>query len=171
MSWYTLQTSPNYENKVIQEIEKRMKEKNLPIHEIFSPEKTIIDYKNGKKIEKKKKLYSNYIFLNLDYSEAIWHAFKGIKGFTGFVGNKSQPMVVPDKDIEIMKNQISDETPKHKVEFPADCKVRITKGSFAEFYGTVKSVDYEKNKAKVLLVVFNRETEVDLEIDSLEISK
>ena len=51
MSWYTLQTSPNYENKVIQEIEKRMKEKNLPIHEIFSPEKTIIDYKNGKKIE------------------------------------------------------------------------------------------------------------------------
>ena len=31
--------------------------------------------------------------------------------------------------------------------------------------------DYEKNKAKVLLVVFNRETEVDLEIDSLEISK
>jgi transcription antitermination factor NusG len=68
-----------------------------------------------------------------------------------------------------MKNQISDESPKHKVEFPADCKVRITKGSFAEFYGTVKSVDYEKNKAKVLLVVFNRETEVDLEIDSLEI--
>lgn len=53
--------------------------------------------------------------MNLDYSEAIWHAFKGISGFTGFVGNKAQPMVVPDKDIEIMKNQISDETQNIKV--------------------------------------------------------
>lgn len=172
MTWYTIQTTPNYENKVVEEIEKRKKTLSLEeIREFFCPEETIVAYRNGQKKERKKKLYSNYIFIEMDYSEKIWHAFKGIKGFVGFVGTKQQPTVVPEREITIIRDKISKSDVKHKVDFPIDSRVRITSGSFAEFYGIVKSVEYEKNKAKVAVNIFNRETLVDLELDILVLEK
>lgn len=171
MSWYTLQTSPNYEAKVMSEIEKRQRDKGLQIREIFSPEELVVEFKDGKKKERKKRLYTNYIFLEMDYSDEIWHALKGIRGVVGFVGNRAHPMVVPEKDILDMKAQVSGEAPKPKVIYDPGSRVRITSGSFADFYGIVNSVDYDKNKAKVAINIFNRETEVDIELGSIELAK
>lgn len=172
MTWYTIQTTPNYENKVMEEIEKRKTSRSLEqIRELFSPEETILSYRNGQKKERKKKLYSNYIFIEMDYSEDVWHAFKGIKGFVGFVGTKQQPTIVPDREIQIIRDKINNNDVKHKVDFPLESKVRITGGSFAEFYGIIKGVDYEKNKAKVAVNIFNRETIVDIELNILVLEK
>ena len=172
MPWYTLQTNPNYEAKVIEQIEIRKKEKNIDaIREIFSPVELIVDYKDGKKRERKKRLYSNYLFIEMDYSDTVWHSLKGIKGVVGFVGNRTNPIATPEKEIEIMKARISGEAPKPKVIFELESKVRITSGSFVDFYGVVKSVDYEKNKVKVAINIFNRETLMDLDLSVLEHSK
>ena len=49
-AWYTLQTQPNYESKVIEQIETRIKNQGLTeIGEIFAPEKLIVDFVNGVK--------------------------------------------------------------------------------------------------------------------------
>lgn len=167
MSWYTLQTTPNYEAKVTTALEDLIS-KGHPIREIFAPIETIFELKNGVKKEKKKRVYTNYIFVDLDYSDNIWHALKGIRGVVGFIGNKGKPTVVSEKEIVQMKSSISDEAPKPKIIFDVDTKVRIKEGSFADFFGTVKNVDYSKNKAKVSINIFNRETEVDLELNVLE---
>ncbi len=167
MSWYTLQTSPNYEAKVTAAIEKKMLE-GIAIREIFAPIETIFELKNGKKVEKKKRLYTNYIFVEMDYTDSTWHALKGIRGVVGFIGPKGKPAIVPDKKIEEMKAQISSEAPKPKVMFEDGSKVRITSGSFNDFYGVIKSVDYSKNKAKVGINIFNRETEVEIELPAIE---
>ena len=173
MSWYTLQTNPNYEAKVIEGIEARKAEKNLEqIREIFAPEELLVEYKDGKKKERKKRLYTNYIFIEMDYSDEVWHALKGIRGVVGFVGlgNRSHPTVLPDREIATMKAQVGGDTPKPKVMFAPESKVRINSGSFADFFGVVQSVDYEKNKAKVMINIFNRETMVDLELNSLQLA-
>ena len=172
MTWYTLQTNPNYENKVIEQIDAKKKELNLSqIREIFSPEEVVVDYKNGKKIEKKKKLYSNYLFIEMDYSDNLLYILKKIKGVVGFVGNRNSPVEVSEKEIDIMKNRISSNVPKLKISFDIGTNVRIISGSFADFQGIVHSVDYEKQKAKVTVTIFNRETVVDLEINTLELVK
>jgi len=172
MPWYTLRTNTNYENKVIEQIELRKKENKIDeIREIFSPEETIVEYKDNKKKERKKKLYANYLFLEMDYTNNAWHTLKSIKGVEGFVGNRSNPSEVPLSEIETMKNRISAEAPRPKVVYALESKVRITSGHFAEFHGVIKAVDYEKNKAKVAVNIFNRETEVELELNALEISK
>lgn len=171
MPWYTLQTKPLYEAKVIEGIEKRRVEKNLTqIREVFAPEELLVEYKDGKKKERKKRLYTNYIFIEMDYSDEVWHALKGINGVVGFVGNKSHPAVLPQKDVDVMKAQISGDIPKPKIVFELETEVRITAGSFADFIGVIKSVDYEKNKAKVAINIFSRETEVDLSLSDLEIA-
>lgn len=169
MAWYTLQTTPNYEAKVIEGIETRQKEGKLKqIREIFAPEELIVEYKDGKKKERKKRLYTNYIFLEMDYSDDVWYSLKGIRGVVCFVGNKTNPTKLPEREVEKMKAQISGEAAKPKVMFEPNTNVRITSGSFADFFGVVNSVDYEKNKAKVMINIFNRETEVELELSSIE---
>lgn len=173
LMWYTLQTRPNYEAKVTEEINKKIKENGavLPIREIFSPEELIVEFKDGKKKERKKRLYTNYLFLEMDYSDAVWHSLKGIRGVVGFVGNRTNPVVLPEEEVATMKAQVNGEVPKPRVMFAENSRVRITSGSFADFYGVLKSVDYEKNKAKVLVSIFNRETEVDLELNLIEQAK
>lgn len=172
MPWYTLQTNPNYESKVIEKIGIVKNEMNLDqIREIFSPEETIVEYKDGKKKERKKKLYSNYLFIEMDYSDKVWHSLKKIKGVVGFVGNRTNPVEVPLREIKTMKDRISVDSPKPKIIYEVESKVRIKDGSFADFQGIVRSVDYEKNKAKVAVNIFNRETIVDLDLNMIEIAK
>lgn len=168
MAWYTLQTNPNYEAKVIAKIEEKKISEGLAVREIFCPEETIIEYKDGKSKERKRRLYTNYIFLELDYDDSIWHSLRGIRGVVGFLGSRV-PLVLKESEIEVMKKKISGNEPKYKVEFELGSNVRITQGSFASFIGVLQSVEYEKNRAKVLLNIFNRETEV--EIDLLELEK
>lgn len=171
MAWYTIQTKPNFEAKAIEGIEKRIKEQDLvQVREIFAPVENVVEYKDGKKIEKKKRLYTNYIFIEMDYSEQLWHALKGVNGVVGFVGDRNKPIPVPMKDIESMKKQANSEAPKHKVEFQVDASIRIKSGTFADFFGTIKSVDYERNKAKVLINIFGRETVLDLELSDVELA-
>ena len=47
--------------------------------------------------------------------------------------------------------------------------VRVTDGPFAEFIGTVDEVNPERNKLKVLVSIFGRETPVEL--DFLQVEK
>lgn len=172
MPWYTLQTNPNYEAKVIEKIGLVKSEMNLEqIREIFSPEDLIVEYKDGKKKERKKRRYSNYLFIEMDYSDKVWHYLKKIKGVVGFVGNRTNPVEVPLKEIEAMKDSVSTDAPKPKIVYALECKVRIKDGSFADFEGVIKFVDYEKNKAKVAVNIFNRETIVDLDLNTIEITK
>lgn len=173
-AWYTLQTQPNYESKVIEQIETRIKNEGLTeIGEIFAPEKLIVDFVNGIRKERKKRLYSNYIFLNMDYNEDVHHKLKGLRGVVGFVGNRAKPTRVPDSDINKMKAQISDDKPKYKVEFDLESTVKIESSGtgFDGFEGIVKHVDYEKGKAKIELHIFGRATLMDMPLSSLKSTK
>jgi transcription termination/antitermination protein NusG len=171
MAWYTLQTNPNYEAKVIEGLNQRIEEKGLTaITEIFSPEESITEIKDGKKKERMRRLYTNYIFINMEYSDEIWHHLKGIRGVVGFVGatNRSHPSRVPDSQIAEMKARVSGSAPKPKVIFAQNDNVRIKTGAFADFNAIVKTVDYDKNKASLEVTVFGRPTPVEIALDSIE---
>lgn len=169
-AWYTLQTQPNRESKVIEQIETRIKNQGLTeIGEIFAPEKLITDVVNGVKKERKKRLYSNYIFINMNYNEDIHHKLKGLRGVVGFVGNRAKPTRVPDAEINKMKEQVSDDSPKYKVEFDLESIVKIENSGtgFDGFEAVIKHVDYEKGKAKIEVHIFGRATPMDMPLNAL----
>jgi len=58
---------------------------------------------------------------------------------------------------------------KFRVAFTKGQSVRVTDGPFAEFIGTVDEVNPERNKVKVLVSIFGRETPVEL--DFLQVEK
>lgn len=177
MAWYILQTNTNYEAKVIEGINKLKSENNLTkvreefaskVREIFAPEELIVEYKDGKKKEKMKKLYTNYIYIEMDYEPEFSHIFKGIRGVVGLLGDKNRPSVIPDAEVAKLKAQLSGDTPKPKVVFELEENVRIKSGAFADFNAVVKGVDYEKNKIKVELKVFGRETITEMSMSEVE---
>lgn len=47
--------------------------------------------------------------------------------------------------------------------------VRINDGPLTSFIGTVDQIDIEKNKVRVIVSMFGRETPVELELDQVEL--
>ena len=47
--------------------------------------------------------------------------------------------------------------------------VRITDGPLSSFTGTVEEIEPEKNRVRVVVSMFSRETTVDLELDQVEV--
>ena len=60
------------------------------------------------------------------------------------------------------------EAPNPEIIFERGEKVRVIDGPFADFHGAVEEVNYEKNRLKVTLQIFNRTTLVELEFNQVE---
>lgn len=170
MPWYTIQTRSAFENKVMNEIPQKLEAAGLSgdLMEVFAPEEPVVTYKDGVRKETKKKKYPNYIFVNINYSENLWYALKGINGFSGFLGNKNRPEEISAKEIEKMKQEVQTAVPRPKVEFAIDSKVLIKEGPFKDFNATVAYVDYETGKIKVNVTIFGRETLVEMSVPDVE---
>ena len=61
------------------------------------------------------------------------------------------------------------EQPKVKASFRRGQSVRVMDGPFTDFVGLVDEINEEKGKIKVLLSLFGRETQV--EVDYLQVEK
>ena len=61
------------------------------------------------------------------------------------------------------------ELPNVNVDFSEGDSVSITGGSFDGFIGTVQEINKDKNKVKVLVSMFGRETPI--EVDFAQVSK
>jgi transcription termination/antitermination protein NusG len=58
-------------------------------------------------------------------------------------------------------------TPKPQVTFKEGDVVRVAAGPFADFTGVVGEVNLERQKVKVLVSIFGRETPVELEFSQV----
>ena len=55
------------------------------------------------------------------------------------------------------------------VQYHVGDTVRITDGPLSSFTGTVEEIEPEKNRVRVVVSMFSRETTVDLELDQVEV--
>ena len=78
------------------------------------------------------------------------------------------PVPLEDHEVKQILRQMGVETPRYRVAFTKGQSVRVTDGPFAEFIGTVDEVNPERNKLKVLVSIFGRETPVELDFLQVE---
>lgn len=174
MRSYIVQTKPNYENKVKEGFLKKKEslEYKDVIGEVFSPEEKVTSFKNGQKVESVKKFFPGYLIVEMEHSEALWYELKKISGLVGFVGgDKTKPSVISEKELSAIRARMDSKDVKPKVQYEIEQKVFINSGNFKDFYGIVKEVKYDKNKVKVAISVFNRETIVEMGLDNIEVTQ
>ena len=97
-------------------------------------------------------------------TDESWYAVRNIRGCTGFVGPSSKPIPLTDEEVE----RLGVETRNVEVSYQVGENVQITDGPLEGFIGMVDEVDFEKNRVRVTVSMFGRETPVDLELDQVE---
>ncbi len=169
--WYVIHTYSGYENKVKANLEHRIESMGVEdqIFQVLVPMEEEIEIKNGQRQTVNKKVFPGYVLVEMVMSDESWYVVRNTPGVTSFVGSGNRPMALDESEVKKILKQMGVETPKFKVQFTKGQSVRVNDGPFAEFIGTVDEVNPERNKVKVLVSIFGRETPVEL--DFLQIEK
>ena len=169
--WYVVHTYSGHENRVALQLMARVKTMNLDhkILEILIPTQNKIQIKRGKKQAIKEKIFPGYMLVKMVMADDAWLAVRTTQGVTGFVGVGTKPTALPNQEVESIQKYMNQGAPKYKANFSIGEAVKIIEGPFADFLGTVDSIDDAKGKVNVLVSIFGRETPVEL--DFLQIAK
>lgn len=164
--WYVIHTYSGYENKVKVNLEKMVENRGFhdQIFEISVPTEEQIEIKDGKKKLSKKKLYPGYVMVKMIMNDDSWYLVRNTRGVTGFVGPGSKP--IPLSDEEVRSLGIEDIPIKLDAE-PGD-NIRVISGPLENFIGVIEEIYPEKQKLKVSISMFGRDTPVELEFNQIQ---
>lgn len=169
--WYVIHTYSGHENKAASALKQRIETMGLTdkIFEVVVPTRNVVQVRHGKKEETKEKIFPGYMLVRMILDDQSWLAVRTTQGVTGFVAAGNKPTPISDKEVEAIMKFMKLEAPKFKAKFTTGEAVKIVDGPFADFLGTVESIDEGKGKVKVLVSIFGRETPVEL--DFLQVAK
>lgn len=139
--------------------------------QILVPVEEVVDVKNGRKSITERKFFPGYVLVEMEMTDDTWHLVKSTPKVTGFVGGTAnRPAPISKKEVEAIMQQMQEgvEKPKPKVLFEVGEKVRVIDGPFNDFNGSVDEVNYERNKLRVSVQIFGRDTPVELEFSQVE---
>ncbi len=164
--WYVVHTYSAYENTVKATLEKTVETRHLQdlIQAVSIPMETVTEItENGPKTIERK-VFPGYVLVKMVLTDETWYVVKNVRGATGFVGDGNKPIPLTEDEIA----QLGIEKREIVVGYGVGDSVTINDGPLTSFIGTVEEVDVEKNKVRVVVSMFGRETPVELELDQVE---
>src|SRR5881275_1048384 len=144
--WFVVHVLSGQENKVKENIEKRVKTEEMGdvIFEVLVPTERVSEIKRGKKSE--------------------------TTGVIGFAGTKDKPIPMRKAEVDNMLAQMREreEKVKPKVSFEVGETVKVADSPFQNQNGIVEEIDPERGKLRVSVTIFGRATPVELEYWQVE---
>jgi transcriptional antiterminator NusG len=176
LKWFVIHTYSGYEAKVKSNLERRIGSMNMKdkIFQVLIPTEKEKEIKGGKRREIDRKIFPGYVLVEVKTDERgelendAWYVIRNTPGVTGFVGSGAKPIPLEDKEVRALLRQLRDETPKYRITYQKGSPVRITSGPFQDFTGLVDEIMLEKEKVRVLVSIFGRETPVELDFGQVE---
>lgn len=168
--WYAVHTYSGHENKVMTNILRRAETMNLrdKIYDILVPTETEIRSRQNKKTEVKRKVFPGYVLIDMVLDDTTWYLVKSTTGVTGFVSSGNKPVPLQEKEVKLILDSVRGNTPAPVIKFERGDVVRVTAGPFSEFTGKIEEVNADKEKLKVLISIFGRDTPVELDFQQVE---
>ncbi len=181
--WYVVHTYSGYENKVKEDLIKAVENAGLQdiiLDVMYPTEETIEILPNGKRKSVTRKVYPGYVMVKmmvdvveeerpadrgggvsreLKMNPRAWYVIRNTRGVTGFVGPGSKP--VPLKDEEVVSMGV--ERIPIVLNIEVGETVRVISGPLENFLGRVDKIDPERQKVKLSVSMFGRETPVELD--------
>lgn len=169
--WYIVHTYSGHEDKVARSLKQRVETMGFEerIFDIVVPTRNTIKVSQGKKENVKEKIFPGYVLVKMILDDESWLLVRTTQGVTAFIGASNKPIPISENEVEAIMKFMKLEEPLYKAAFSVGEAVKITDGPFAEFLGTVDSIDEARGKLRVLVSIFGRETPVEL--DFLQVSK
>lgn len=170
-NWYAIHTYAGYENVVLRNLKQRIESLGMQdkIFNVIVPIEKKIKIKGGKRVEVEEKIYPGYVLVDMVVNDDSWYVVRNTPRVTGFVGAGVNPVPLQKEEVDYLFKKMNTDTTKHKIDLAVGESVLITDGPFKDLEGKVDTVDEERGKVKVLVLMFGRETPVEL--DFLQVKK
>lgn len=170
--WYAVHTYSGHENKVKMTIEKRAETMGLKqkLFRILVPTDTEVRNRGGKKTEYKRKVFPGYVLIDMVLDDDTWYLIKSTTGVTGFVSSGNKPVPLQDKEVRDILDALdpNNAASRPKRIWEKGQVVRVNSGPFADFTGKIEEVNDQKEKVKVMISLFGRDTPVELDFNQIE---
>ncbi len=172
--WYVLKVQSSREDTIRDALQRRVKIQGLQrfFGQIVVPTEKITEIRNNKKRVVERKTYPGYIMVQMELNEKTWFLVRETPGVGDFVGAHGTPTKMTDAEVNQMLHQEEEKTtaeaPKVRIDVERGDRVKIKDGPFENFEGTVEEVIEGRGLVKVMLIIFNRPTPVDLEYWQVE---
>ena len=171
--WYVVHAYSGFEKNVQKTLKERIEREGMQDYfgQILVPVEEVVDIKNGKRTLSERKFFPGYVLAEMEMTDDSWHLVKSTPRVTGFIGGTAnRPLPITQREVDAIMQQIhtGGEKPKPKVQFEVGQRIRVNEGPFADFNGVVDEVNYERNKLKVSVQIFGRETPVELDFMQVE---
>ena len=165
--WYVVHTYSGYENKVKDTLEKSIKSNGMQdfIFEVRVPVEEVTEIRKGKRVKSQRKVFPGYVIVKMIKTNESWYVVRNTRGVTGFVGPGSKPVPLTDEEVTAM----GVERIPIILNIEVGENVRVVSGPLENFIGRVEKLDPERQKVKLTVSMFGRETPVEL--DFIQVQK
>ncbi|MCA9068492.1 MAG: transcription termination/antitermination factor NusG, partial [Planctomycetaceae bacterium] len=137
--------------------------------EIVIPTQKIRETKSGKTRVSEQKLFPGYMMIQMELNDDTWYLVRDTTGVGDFTGAAGKPIPMRPDEVKAMLGEddkgekIPEAEPVTKIDFSVGEVVKIKDTAFDGFEGTIDSIDSTNGRIKVLVDIFGRATEVELE--------
>jgi transcriptional antiterminator NusG len=173
--WYSLRVISGKEKKIQERILLEIERSNWKgfVFSVIVPTEKVYKIRNGKKVMQERNLLPGYILVEAYSSKLNGDVAKMISDIPNvihFLG-KETPLPMTQTEANRLLGKVDESTEAGETlsePFLIGETVKIIDGPFAEFIGDIQEVNEEKKKLKVIVKIFGRGTEVELNFMQVE---
>ena len=173
--WYSLRVISGKEKKIKERIELEIQRSEWGdfITQVIVPTEKVYKIRSGKKVISERNILPGYILIEAEPSKLsgeVVQSIANIPNVIHFLGkNTPIPMQQSEANRLLGKVDESQNAGEQMLEpFIVGETVKIIDGPFTDFVGDVQEVNEEKKKLKVIVKIFGRGTEVELNFMQIE---
>jgi transcription termination/antitermination protein NusG len=173
--WYSLRVVSGKEKSIKERIEleiSRNKWEDI-VTQILVPSEKVYKIRNGKKVILERNILPGYILVEADhgrFSGEVVQTISNVANVIHFLG-KNTPIPMTQAEANRMLGKVDDSqdiTASMIEPFIVGETIKIIDGPFNDFVGDVKEINEDKKKLKVIVKIFGRGTEVELNYMQVE---
>ncbi|MCH3922111.1 transcription termination/antitermination protein NusG [Limosilactobacillus sp.] len=171
--WYVLHTYSGYENRVKSNLESRAQSMGMQdyIFRVVVANETVRQMKDGQAKEVVENTFPGYVLVEMVMTDQAWYIARNTPGVTGFLGSHgggSKPTPLLPEEVERIMKRMGATITVSDLDVKEGDTVKVIAGPFADLTGKVTAVDHEKQKLKVNVEMFGRETSAELGFDQVD---
>ena len=171
--WYIVHAYSNFERRVTDTIREQAERQGLTdqFEDIQVPTEEVVEVHRNQKRIREQRHFPGYVLVKMKMTDDAYHLVKNVPKVTGFLGTQNKPQAVSENEVKRILgagDQAAQAKPRRVISFETGERVRVVDGPFQSFEGLVSEVDEERGRLKVAVMIFNRETLVDLEYSQVE---
>ena len=155
--WYVVCTYNGHENKVKENLEKRIESMGLQdcLYNIIIPEHVETIIKDGKKINKVTNMFPGYVLVEMVMTDEAWYVVRNTSGVSGFIGSSgggAKPFPLQKHELDPILKKMGISTSAVEIDYAVGDEVNVISGPLLVKVEQLNQLILKKKMQKFLLI-------------------